>query len=250
MKHRSTQYCFFETTCQSQGCQTVLVWRFCQQGTPSSPINRPQRGGAGHHKDTSGQYGGECLHYYVTTGQHWDTAFLFSRHRSRREIDSMESFELLVILNEVWAYWMQASPTGWHWFPLSQLTVPCATACLLCFPLWLPRCPLLIHCLLHFSSIHSPNPQRNYHQHKIIQRRRHTERCNKRRTEREEQEATAQRDGVKDKEEVKERQRCGRRDRWGRRDEVKERQSRKQRERGRCNYLSGVRVCVTEEEAH
>lgn len=41
------------------------------------------------------------------------------------------------------------------------------------------------------------------------------------------------------------------RDRWGGcRDEVKERQSRKQRERGRCNYLSGVRVCVTEEEAH
>lgn len=31
---------------------------------------------------------------------------------------------------------------------------------------------------------------------------------------------------------------------------LKEGQSRKQRESGRCNYLSGVRVCVTEEEAH
>lgn len=59
-----------------------------------------------------------------------------------------------------------------------------------------------------------------------------------------------QTDGVKDKGEVKERQRCGRRDRLGCRNEAKGRQSRKQREGGRCNYLSGVRVCVTEEEAH
>lgn len=59
----------------------------------------------------------------------------------------------------------------------------------------------------------------------------------------------AQGDGVKDKEEVKEIQQCGRRDRLECSDEVKEGQSRKQRERGRCNYLSGVRVCVTEEEA-
>lgn len=32
--------------------------------------------------------------------------------RQQREIDSPESFVLLVILNEVWAYWRQASPTG------------------------------------------------------------------------------------------------------------------------------------------
>lgn len=54
---------------------------------------------------------------------------------------------------------------------------------------------------------------------------------------------------MKDKEEVKEIQQCGRRDRLECSDEVKEGQSRKLRERGRCNYLSGVRVCVTEEEA-
>lgn len=41
-----------------------------------------------------------------------------------------------------------------------------------------------------------------------------------------------------------------RRDRAGQRDEAAERQSRKRRQRGRCDYLSGVRVCVTEEEAH
>lgn len=41
-----------------------------------------------------------------------------------------------------------------------------------------------------------------------------------------------------------------RRGRAGQRDEAAERQSRKRRQRGRCDYLSGVRVCVTEEEAH
>lgn len=41
-----------------------------------------------------------------------------------------------------------------------------------------------------------------------------------------------------------------RRDRAGQRDGAAERQSRKRRQRGRCDYLSGVRVCVTEEEAH
>lgn len=110
-KHRSTASCSLWGVSSETHLSDLLVFCSRRQGRRILSARNliisykwPSEGQRAHHEDTSGQYGGGCLHYYTTTGQHWETAILFSR----REIDSTASFEWLVILNEVWAYWTQS----------------------------------------------------------------------------------------------------------------------------------------------
>lgn len=110
-EHRSTGSCSLWGVSSETHLSDLLVFCSRRQGRRILSARNliisykwPSEGQRAHHEDTSGQYGGGCLHYYTTTGQHWETAILFSR----REIDSTASFEWLVILNEVWAYWTQS----------------------------------------------------------------------------------------------------------------------------------------------
>lgn len=89
----------------------------------------------------------------------------------------MESFELLVILNEVWAYWTQASPTGSHWFPLTlsslcALVLPSPSLIYLFF-LLLTSSPSRLPTFVVYSA---PTPsqiyKRNYHQRRTVRERR------------------------------------------------------------------------------
>lgn len=153
-----------------------------------------------------------CNSVFIMTCSQREVDFLFGHHRTRRDSDTTESSEL-------WLFWIKYRLIGCKPLPLAHidfhsLSDPCANVqmspCSFFFTLQLPQCPPSVLYIV---------PQWST----VLE--------------------------WKSKRKWK-RQRCGGRDRWGSRDEVETRQSRKRSQRGRCNYLSGVRVCVTEKEAH
>lgn len=135
-------------------------------------------------------------------------------------------FELLVILNELWAYWIPAPPTGWHWSPLTLSAHRALTAVVFLF-----LNSNFLSAAASYSLNSGLNLWRNPHQKTWRDRRAGAGGRSERQRGSEAAVGRRRRTGVR---------------RWSKR----ERQIRKQGRRGRCNYLSGVRVCVTEEEAH